>query len=54
MVLQAMNERVKRAVPMGRMGKTREIADGVLYLSGGRGSFVTGTGLVVDGGYTER
>lgn len=54
LVLQAMMERVGTAVPMQRMGKPEEIADGVVYLSGGRSSFVTGTTLFVDGGYTER
>ncbi len=54
LVLQAMMERVNTAVPMQRMGNPNEIADGVVYLSGGRSSFVTGTTLFVDGGYTER
>ena len=54
LVLQAMEERVANAVPMGRMGRPQEIADGVVYLSGGRSSFVTGTALFVDGGYTQR
>ncbi|OQV00975.1 hypothetical protein CLAIMM_06404 [Cladophialophora immunda] len=54
LVLQAMLERVDTAVPMQRMGRPEEIADGVVYLSGGRSSFVTGTTLFVDGGYTER
>ncbi|KAE8341997.1 hypothetical protein BDV24DRAFT_131158 [Aspergillus arachidicola] len=54
LVLQAMQERVATAVPMQRMGEPREIADGVVYLSGGRSSFVTGTALFVDGGYTQR
>lgn len=53
-VLRAMQERVATAVPMQRMGSAREIADGVLYLAGGRSSFVTGTALMVDGGYTCR
>ena len=53
-VLKAMIERVGTAVPMCRMGKASEIADGVIYLAGGRSSFVTGTSLFVDGGYTER
>ena len=53
-VLQAMIERVGTAVPMQRMGKPQEIADGVVYLSGGRSSFVTGSALSVDGGYTSR
>ncbi|KAH7068768.1 putative oxidoreductase [Paraphoma chrysanthemicola] len=53
-VLKAMQESVGSAVPMGRMGMPKEIADGVLYLSGGRSSFVTGSCLMVDGGYTSR
>lgn len=53
-VLKAMEERVDVAVPMRRMGQPREIADGVLYLAGGRSSFVTGSALMVDGGYTSR
>lgn len=43
---------VDARVPMKRMGLPDEIADGVLYLAGGRSSFVTGSSLVVDGGYT--
>ncbi|CAK7231213.1 hypothetical protein SCUCBS95973_007835 [Sporothrix curviconia] len=54
LILQAMMERVATAVPMARMGSPQEIADGVVYLAGGRSSFVTGTGLLVDGGYMER
>ncbi|KAF1847893.1 NAD(P)-binding protein [Cucurbitaria berberidis CBS 394.84] len=53
-VLKAMQERVQTAVPMQRMGRPEEIADAVLYLAGGRSSFVTGSALAVDGGYTSR
>ena len=53
-ILAAMQEKVANAVPMERMGRPEEIADGVVYLSGGRASFVTGTALFVDGGYTQR
>ncbi|KAL2829362.1 NAD(P)-binding protein [Aspergillus pseudoustus] len=53
-VLKVMEEKVASSVPMGRMGTANEIADGVLYLAGGRSSFVTGTTLMVDGGYTQR
>jgi NAD(P)-dependent dehydrogenase (short-subunit alcohol dehydrogenase family) len=53
-ILAAMKEKVANAVPMERMGQPEEIADGVIYLSGGRASFVTGTALFVDGGYTQR
>lgn len=54
MILAAMKERVATAVPMGRMGQTSEIADAVVYLAGGRSSFVTGSALMVDGGFTQR
>ncbi|KAJ5295405.1 hypothetical protein PENANT_c001G10773 [Penicillium antarcticum] len=53
-ILAAMKEKVANAVPMERMGQPEEIADGVIYLAGGRSSFVTGTALFVDGGYTQR
>lgn len=53
-ILEAMEERVRTAVPMERMGKPQEIADAVVYLAGGRSSFVTGIALSVDGGYTQR
>lgn len=53
-VLKAMEERVQRTVPMQRMGQPQEIADAVLYLAGGRSSFITGSALAVDGGYTSR
>jgi NAD(P)-dependent dehydrogenase (short-subunit alcohol dehydrogenase family) len=54
LIKQAMEQRVLTAVPMMRVGQPEEIADGVVYLSGGRSSFVTGTALFVDGGFTER
>ena len=54
LVKKAMDERVATSVPMRRMGQPQEIADGVVYLCGGRSSFVCGTGLFVDGGYTQR
>lgn len=53
-VLKVMKEKVASSVPMQRMGSPKEIADGILYLAGGRSSFVTGTALFVDGGYTQR
>ncbi|KAF2226109.1 hypothetical protein BDZ85DRAFT_294467 [Elsinoe ampelina] len=54
-VKAAMDERLANGtIPMARMGLPREIADGVVYLCGGRSSFVTGTALHVDGGYTQR
>ena len=37
---------------MGRVSQPREIAYAALYLASDESSFVTGTPLVVDGGYT--
>jgi NAD(P)-dependent dehydrogenase (short-subunit alcohol dehydrogenase family) len=48
---RTLSERFGR-VPLGRSLSPREIADAVLYLSSDQSSGVTGTSLVVDGGYT--
>jgi NAD(P)-dependent dehydrogenase (short-subunit alcohol dehydrogenase family) len=42
---------VADATPMGRGAEPREIAYGVLYLASDESSFVTGTELVIDGGF---
>jgi meso-butanediol dehydrogenase / (S,S)-butanediol dehydrogenase / diacetyl reductase len=38
--------------PMGRLGTTNEVAQAILYLASDAAAFVTGTGLVIDGGLT--
>jgi NAD(P)-dependent dehydrogenase (short-subunit alcohol dehydrogenase family) len=45
------NELVKN-IPMGRLGKSEEIAQAVLWLCSPGASFVTGHPLIVDGGFT--
>jgi NAD(P)-dependent dehydrogenase (short-subunit alcohol dehydrogenase family) len=40
--------------PLGHMGDVDDIAYGVLYLASDEAKFVTGTELVIDGGYTAR
>ncbi|MCH7801994.1 MAG: SDR family oxidoreductase, partial [Chloroflexi bacterium] len=39
-------------IPLGRLGKSEDVAYGVLYLASDEASFVTGTELVIDGGVT--
>ena len=40
--------------PLGRTGRPEEVAYGVLYLASDEASFVTGSELVIDGGYTAQ
>jgi NAD(P)-dependent dehydrogenase (short-subunit alcohol dehydrogenase family) len=40
--------------PVGRIGEPEEVAYGILYLASDESKFVTGSELVIDGGYTAR
>ncbi|KAF2183552.1 NAD(P)-binding protein [Zopfia rhizophila CBS 207.26] len=49
-----ISDRLKKAVniaPMERMGLSSEIPDTAVWLCSGESSFMTGSGVVVDGGY---
>lgn len=39
-------------IPMGRLGESDEVAKSILFLASDESSYVTGTTLLVDGGYT--
>ena len=41
-------------IPLGRIGTTNDIAYGVLFLASDEASFITGSELVIDGGYTAQ
>lgn len=41
-----------KKVPMGRFANPKEIAYGILFLASDESSFMTGSALVIDGGYT--
>lgn len=47
---QEFREKLKDDIPLGRIGKPEEIAGAVLWLCSDQASFVTGTGLIIDGG----
>lgn len=40
--------------PLGHVGKPDDVAYGILYLASDESKFVTGSELVIDGGYTAR
>ncbi|MBI4922456.1 MAG: SDR family oxidoreductase [Devosia nanyangense] len=45
-------QRVRDANALGRIGTPGEIGDVVVYLAGSSASYITGTDIVVDGGFT--
>jgi len=46
--------RIKKLVPLGRLGKPEEIAKGALFLASEDSSFMTGSYLLMDGGIVAK
>lgn len=47
---EAQKEALSKQIPMGRLGTVDEIADAVLFLAGGSGSYITAQTLHINGG----
>ena len=45
---------VAAAHPIGRLGTAQDIANGIVFLASDDAGFMTGSGLVVDGGITAQ
>jgi cyclopentanol dehydrogenase len=50
----ATYQRMISRIPLGRYGEADEVAYGVLYLASDEAAFVTGSELVIDGGWTAQ
>jgi 3-oxoacyl-[acyl-carrier protein] reductase len=47
---QAFIKSMEDAIPLGRLGSPRDVANAFLYLASDEASYITGTSIVVDGG----
>ncbi len=52
--VEAFREQLDNLHPIGHVGEPEDIAYGILYLASDESKFVTGSELVIDGGYTAR
>jgi NAD(P)-dependent dehydrogenase (short-subunit alcohol dehydrogenase family) len=52
--VEAARRHLTKLHPIGRLGEPEDIAYGILYLASDEAKFVTGSELVIDGGYTAR
>ncbi|MDI3423723.1 SDR family NAD(P)-dependent oxidoreductase [Streptomyces luteolus] len=48
---EALDELYRKLVPLGRVGRPREVADLALFLSSEDSSYITGQPFVIDGGW---
>jgi 3-oxoacyl-[acyl-carrier protein] reductase len=51
--VDTVERRTVQNIPLGRMAEPSEIADMVVFLASDRGTYITGTNILVDGGYVR-
>ncbi|SIS87789.1 SDR family NAD(P)-dependent oxidoreductase [Salimicrobium salexigens] len=49
-----MLEQLEKATPLGRLGKSEDIAKAVLFLASDDADYITGAELVIDGGFSAQ
>jgi NAD(P)-dependent dehydrogenase (short-subunit alcohol dehydrogenase family) len=54
LVDRAFREEVQRRIPLGRLGRVEDVTGAVVYLASEAAALVTGTSLLVDGGWTAQ
>jgi 3(or 17)beta-hydroxysteroid dehydrogenase len=52
--IAAARQQVLERLPIGRMGTPNDIAKGILFLASDDAAFMTGAGLILDGGITAQ
>lgn len=52
--LEAFRRKLESLTPLGHIGEPDDVAYGIVYLASDEAKFVTGSELVIDGGYTAR
>ena len=51
---ERFERRVRKTVPLKRLGDAADIAEAIVFLAGDQSKFTTGSSLVVDGGWTAQ
>ncbi len=51
-IAEPMLERINASIPFGKMGDPVDIANGCLFLASDESKYMTGSELIIDGGYT--
>ena len=52
-IQETVKDDLFKQIPLGRIGKPRDIATAVLYLASDEAGYITGQTLTIDGGMTS-